>query len=115
MYQQAVWGKEKAWVSEHTSTLDTVNNLRLLYADRGKLVKAEQMYQRALQGYKKALGPVSVKTYVPALNTTQNLAILYKQLSRVSEAKEAYSRVLYGLEVVFKENRVTGFRTLLQL
>jgi hypothetical protein len=28
--------------SEHTSTLDTVNNLGLLYADQDKLVEAEQ-------------------------------------------------------------------------
>ena len=30
------------------------HNLDLLYADQGKLVEAEQMYQQALQGYKKA-------------------------------------------------------------
>jgi hypothetical protein len=33
---------------------DDCYNLGLLYADQGKLVKAEQMYQQALQGYKKA-------------------------------------------------------------
>jgi Tfp pilus assembly protein PilF len=37
--------------SEHTSTLDTVNNLGLLYSDQGKLEEAEEMYQRALKGY----------------------------------------------------------------
>jgi hypothetical protein len=35
-------------------TLDTVNNLGNLYTDHDKLVKAEQMYQRALQGKEKA-------------------------------------------------------------
>jgi Tfp pilus assembly protein PilF len=48
MYQRALQGYEKAWGPEHTSTLDTVNNLGLLYKDQGKLVEAEQMYQRAL-------------------------------------------------------------------
>jgi Tfp pilus assembly protein PilF len=48
MYQRALHGKEKAWGLEHTSTLDTVNNLAVLYKSQGKLVKAEQMYQRAL-------------------------------------------------------------------
>jgi hypothetical protein len=48
MYQRALQGKEKAYGPDHTSTLDTVNNLGLLYADQDKLVKAEQMYQRAL-------------------------------------------------------------------
>jgi hypothetical protein len=33
---------------------DECHNLGLLYANQGKLVKAEQMYQRALQGYEKA-------------------------------------------------------------
>jgi Tfp pilus assembly protein PilF len=39
---------------EHTSTLDTVNNLGLLYTNREKLAKAEEMYQRALKGNEKA-------------------------------------------------------------
>jgi tetratricopeptide (TPR) repeat protein len=50
-------GYEKAWGPEHTSTLDTVNNLGNLYANQGKLAEAEAMYQRALDGYEKTLGP----------------------------------------------------------
>jgi hypothetical protein len=49
-----VQGKEKTWGPDHTSTLDTINNLEILYADQGKMVEAEQMYQRALQGCQKA-------------------------------------------------------------
>lgn len=59
------------------------------------------MYQRAIQGYEKALGHDSVKTYIPALNATQNLAILYKQMGSASKAEEMYTRALYGLEAVF--------------
>jgi tetratricopeptide (TPR) repeat protein len=33
MYQRALRGKEKAWGLDHISTLDTVNNLGLLYVD----------------------------------------------------------------------------------
>jgi tetratricopeptide (TPR) repeat protein len=33
MYERALAGCEKALGAEHTSTLDTVNNLRALYAD----------------------------------------------------------------------------------
>jgi tetratricopeptide (TPR) repeat protein len=101
MYQRALQGFEKAWGPEHTSTLDTVNNLGLLYADQGKLVEAEQMYQRALQGYEKALGLELIKTYIPAIKTSQNLAKLYNQQGRVSEAKEVYSSALHGLEMVY--------------
>ena len=48
------------------------------------------MYQRALQGYEKALGPEAVKRYIPALNTMENLADLFKDTDRVREAKELY-------------------------
>jgi hypothetical protein len=44
MYWRALKGKEKAWGPEHTSTLDTVNNLGNLYSDQGKLAEAEEMY-----------------------------------------------------------------------
>jgi tetratricopeptide (TPR) repeat protein len=56
MYILALRGKEKAWGPEHTSTLATVNNLGLLYADQGRMAEAEEMYERALRGYEKALG-----------------------------------------------------------
>jgi tetratricopeptide (TPR) repeat protein len=56
MYQRALQGKEKALGRDHTSTLDTVNNLGILYADQGKLDKAEEMYQRALEGYEERFG-----------------------------------------------------------
>src|SRR2546423_11176554 len=48
--------REKMWGAEHTSTLNTVNNLGNLYKDQGKMVEAEAMYLRALQGYENALG-----------------------------------------------------------
>jgi hypothetical protein len=35
---------EKALGVEHTSTLETVNNLGNLYSDQGKLARAKQMY-----------------------------------------------------------------------
>ena len=54
MYLRALQGYEKAWGPEHISTLSTVNNLGVLYADLGRLNEAEKMYLRALQGYKKA-------------------------------------------------------------
>jgi Tfp pilus assembly protein PilF len=46
---------EEALGPTHTSTLQTVNNLGILYADQDKLGAAEQIYQRALCGYKEVL------------------------------------------------------------
>jgi tetratricopeptide (TPR) repeat protein len=74
MYERALRGKEEALGPTHTSTLSTVNNLGLLYANQGKLGEAEQMYERALRGYEEALGP----THTSTLNTVNNLGSLYR-------------------------------------
>jgi tetratricopeptide (TPR) repeat protein len=50
MLQRALAGYEKVLGPDHTSTLDTVNSLGLLYGDEGKLDEADQMYMRALAG-----------------------------------------------------------------
>ena len=78
-----------------------IHRLGYLYADQGKLDEAEKMYQRALQGYEKALGSVLIITYVPALNTLENLAVLLSQTGRVDEAKELYLRAQHGVGTVF--------------
>ncbi|SLM37610.1 nb-arc and tpr domain protein [Lasallia pustulata] len=50
IYRRALEGKEKAWGPEHTSTLDTANNLEILYKDQGKMAEAEGMYRLAQDG-----------------------------------------------------------------
>jgi tetratricopeptide (TPR) repeat protein len=100
MYQRALQGKEKVWGPDHTSILDTVNNLGSLYADRGKLDEAEKMYQQALQGYEKALGPENAATYRPALNTMWNLGHLFDTQGYLDKAKKMYSRALTGFQAV---------------
>lgn len=59
MYERALDGREKAWGLEHTSTLDTVNNLGNLYNERGRHKEAEAMYKQALKGYEELLGKTS--------------------------------------------------------
>ncbi|KAK5399987.1 hypothetical protein LTR06_011353 [Exophiala xenobiotica] len=56
MYILTLAGYEKALGADHTSTLETVNNLDLLYADQGKPDEAETMCRRALQGFQNSLG-----------------------------------------------------------
>jgi tetratricopeptide (TPR) repeat protein len=94
MYVRALQGYEKAWGPEHTSTLDTVNNLGSLYKNQGKMVEAEQMYVRALQGYEKAWGPEHTST----LNTVNNLGFLYQNQGKMVEAEQMYVRALRGYE-----------------
>ena len=78
---QALDGKEKAWSPDHTSTLDTVNNLGTLYADQGKYTEVEQMYRRAIDGYKKAWG----SNHPSTLRTLNNLQVL--NANRIEQTK----------------------------
>jgi len=49
MYLRALRGKEEAWGPRYMSTLNTVNNLAVLYINQGKMKEAEKMYLRALR------------------------------------------------------------------
>jgi tetratricopeptide (TPR) repeat protein len=71
-----------------------------LYAVLGQHDEAEKMCERALLGYKKALGQEAVKKHIPALNTIENLAELSQQTGRVQEAEELYEQALFGVEAV---------------
>ena len=68
--------------------------LGLLYADQGKLAKAEQMLERALQGKEKVLGAERTST----LSTANNLGSLYKSQGKLAEAEQMYQRALQGYE-----------------
>jgi tetratricopeptide (TPR) repeat protein len=70
------------------------HKLGLLYADQCKLAEAEQMYQRALQGYEKALGAEHTST----LRTVSALGILYHNQGKLAEAEQMYQRTLQGFE-----------------
>ena len=80
---------------------DDCHNLGYLYADQGKLVEAERMYQRALQGYEKATGPDSISTYVPAVHTTFNLGLLFEHQAEIVTARIMFSKALRGYVQVF--------------
>ena len=83
MYQHALRGCEKALGQDHTSTLNTVNNLGNLYADQGKLKEAEEMYQRALKGYEKTVGSShqKYKLVVQAIHSLQSQGNISRSIS----------------------------------
>jgi tetratricopeptide (TPR) repeat protein len=58
-----------------------VNNLGNLYSDQRKLQEAEEMYQRALTGFKEALGLDHTST----LNIVNNLGLLYSDQGKPRE------------------------------
>jgi tetratricopeptide (TPR) repeat protein len=74
--------------------LGAIHKLGNLYHDQGKLGEAEKMYQRALQGYEKALGLEHTST----LDTVNNLGILYRNQGKLGEAEKMYQRALQGYE-----------------
>lgn len=62
MYVRALARCENALGLKHTSTLFTVNNLRILYQDQGKLKEVKDMYVRKLAGCEKVLKPKHINT-----------------------------------------------------
>jgi tetratricopeptide (TPR) repeat protein len=72
----------------------SLHKLGYLFTTLGKLDEAEQMYQRALQGYEKTLGPDHTST----LQTVSNLGILYKYQGKLDDAETTFQRALQGRE-----------------
>ncbi|KAL4744554.1 hypothetical protein BDW72DRAFT_208926 [Aspergillus terricola var. indicus] len=67
------------------------------YAEiKQELEEAEEVYQRALAGYQKALGSDHTST----LNTVGNLGNLYKNQGKLEEAEEMYQLALAGYQKV---------------
>ncbi|KAJ5813504.1 TPR repeat protein [Penicillium pulvis] len=93
-YEKALAGYEKALGPDHTSTLDTVHSLGILYRGQGKLDQAEQMYMRALAGCEKALGPDHTST----LDSIHNLGALYCDQGKLDQAEQMFMRALAGRE-----------------
>ncbi|RDL36050.1 uncharacterized protein BP5553_06662 [Venustampulla echinocandica] len=79
-----------------------------LFADQGKLAKAEQMYRRALQGKEKSLSPEHLST----LDTLNNLGLVYVDQGRLAEAEQMYQRALQGKEMSLGPEYPSTFNTL---
>jgi tetratricopeptide (TPR) repeat protein len=82
-------------------------NLGGLYYGQGKLVKAEKMYIRALQGCEEALGPDHIST----LNTVHNLGNLYKTQGKLAEAEKMYIRALQSKEEALGPDHISTLNT----
>ncbi|KAJ5195474.1 uncharacterized protein N7498_008912 [Penicillium cinerascens] len=82
---------------------EAFHGLGNLYKDQGKLKEAEEMYQRALAGKEKALGPDHTST----LNTVNNLGLLYADQGKLKEAEEMYQRALAGLEMALGPDHIS--------
>ncbi|KAJ6016957.1 hypothetical protein N7451_000336 [Penicillium sp. IBT 35674x] len=83
------------------------HGLGVLYSDQGKLKEAEKMYQRALAGKEKALGPNHTST----LDTVNNLGNVYSDQGKLKEAEEMYQRALAGKEEAFGPDHMSTLDT----
>jgi hypothetical protein len=92
MYMRALHGFEKARGAEHTSTLNTVHNLGILYMDQGKMAEAEEMYLRALCGYEKLswIPPDRIES------VKQSLSSLRQRPHRICNEQAIQSKRLVG-------------------
>jgi tetratricopeptide (TPR) repeat protein len=110
---EAVWcgraqgESNKAKGKEQQTVLGALHQLGNLYADRGKLGEAEQMYERALRGREEALGP----THTSTLSTVNNLGILYAKQGKLDEAEQMYDRALRWREEALGLNHTSTLST----
>ncbi|EED12227.1 kinesin light chain, putative [Talaromyces stipitatus ATCC 10500] len=81
-------------LTDDVSVWSAFHSLGNLYSDQGKLKEAETMYQRALAGYEKALGPDHTSTS----DTVNNLGALYAVQGKLKDAETMYQRALAGFE-----------------
>jgi tetratricopeptide (TPR) repeat protein len=84
-----------------------MHGLGNLFSYQGKLAEAEQMYERALQGYEEALGPNHTST----LGTVGNLGNLYADQGKLAEAEQMYERALQGYEEALGPNHTSTLLT----
>jgi tetratricopeptide (TPR) repeat protein len=89
-----------------TITVHAVHNFGTLYRDQSRLNEAEEMYERALQGREKALGPNHMST----LHTVNSLGILYRGQGRLDKAEEMFERALKGRTEAFGPDHTSTFQ-----
>ncbi|KAI9874601.1 MAG: hypothetical protein M1830_009576 [Pleopsidium flavum] len=80
-----------------------LSNLGVLYKAQGKLAEAEVMYQQALTGYEKMLGP----EHKSRLDTINDLGNLYANQGKLMKAEVMYQQALTGYKVLGPEHAST--------
>ncbi|KAJ5281307.1 hypothetical protein N7478_006679 [Penicillium angulare] len=90
----ALYTRKFSAAADNIAVLGGLHRLGSLYSDQGRLKEAEEMYQRALAGYEKVLGPDHMST----LDIVNDLGNLYSDQEKLKEAEEIYQRALVGYE-----------------
>lgn len=97
--------------TDYVPMVDAVYNLGRLYADQGKLDKAEEVYELALEANKETLG----REHPLTLDTINNLGVIYKDQGRSDKAEEMWDRALEGREKALGRNHTSTLDTVSNL
>jgi tetratricopeptide (TPR) repeat protein len=91
---QAIFDSTKLRTQAKMNTTEAraYNNLAGMFAVDNRYLEAEAMYERALAGKEKALGP----THTSTLDIVNNLGVLYYNQGRLVDAEAMYERALAG-------------------
>ena len=81
-------------ISQVVQNMEFCSAGSIMFDDQGKLQEAEKMYQQALAGFKRALGPEHMST----LNAINNLGLLYRIQGKLLGAEKMCQQALAGKE-----------------
>ncbi|KAK5699198.1 hypothetical protein LTR17_023451 [Elasticomyces elasticus] len=93
---------------------DSIVNIAGIHHEQNNMHGAEEMYLRALRGYKEVLGPKHITT-LATLATLYNLGIFYSHQGKTQEAEEMYLRALRGYGEVLGSKHTSTLTTLYSL
>jgi tetratricopeptide (TPR) repeat protein len=101
LLKRALHGRERVLGLRAEDTLQTIQNLGVLYMFQAKNHEAERMYNRAWQGYESIFGgSAAAERHVPALRVILSLAFLESCRMRMGKARELATRVLLAAQAL---------------
>ncbi|KAL9569225.1 hypothetical protein ACKAV7_006811 [Fusarium commune] len=107
MVQRWIQKTVGGWYIGDQLVIDSLAKLGILYRDQGKLLEAEAMYKRALEGREKALG----QDHISTLDTVNNLGALYADQGKLPEAEAMYKQALEGREKALGQDHISTLDT----
>ena len=84
--EQAVEIRRRELGDEHPGTLDSINNLGMLFQYQGKYAEAEPLYREDLEVSRRTLGDEHPSTLI----SINNLGVLFQDQGKYSEAEALY-------------------------
>lgn len=103
--------KNELGLPQDRELLSALHSLGRLFWFQGRLKEAEEMYERALAGREKVLGPDDIST----LDTVHNIGVLYHDQGRLDEAEKMYQQALTGYQKVLGPDHLSTLSTVQNL